>query len=230
MQAGLSRSIEIQRTTCTLSQLLPIHICTGSHVHGRQHYNAEDESEASQHCPQALPVQAEVHIVNKGECSAWDEIGLLQVLQCLCAQAEEVNSCHCQCMRFSGLLLLLTRPGQAVPQACPLLGNDWISHWLSVLLKLIFLIQTDPLEQARLPAQVICQFPRSALMHDFCVGQHLASTGASSFGQLPTKLCPCSYHMRQACPKHILTSYHAFSYNFIGTVLTIEAGKATWHE
>jgi len=178
----------------------------------KKHYDAEDDSEAGMHCDQALPVHAEVHIVDKGECSARDELGLPQVLQCLCAQAEEVNSCrcHCQCMHFSSLLLLLTRPRQSVPQTCLLLGTDWISHRLSVLLKLVFLIQTDPLEQAAFPAQVVCQLPRSALMQDFCMGQHLASTGASSFGQLPTKLCPCSYHMRQACPKHILTSYHVF--------------------
>ncbi len=118
----------------------------------KEHYNAKDDAE---HCDQALPVQAEVHIVGKGECSAWDELGLLQVLQCLCPQAEEVSSGHCQCMRFSSLLLLLTRPGQSVPQTRLLLGIDWISLRLSVLLELIFLIQTDPLEQAPLPAQVV---------------------------------------------------------------------------
>ena len=103
----------------------------------KKHYDAEDDSEAGMHCDQALPVHAEVHIVDKGECSARDELGLPQVLQCLCAQAEEVNSCrcHCQCMHFSSLLLLLTRPRQSVPQTCLLLGTDWISHRLSVLLK-----------------------------------------------------------------------------------------------
>ncbi len=168
----------------------------------KENYDAEDESEAGTNYPQALPVQAEVHIVGKGECSAQDELGLLQVLQCLCAQAEEVNSRHCQCMRFSSLLLLLTRPGQSVPQTCLLLGIDWSSHRLSVLLKLIFLIQTDPLEQAAFPAQVVCQLPRSALMQNFCMGQHLASTGASSFGQLPMKLMQLSHEtgMSQAHP------------------------------
>ena len=71
-------------------------------------YSVDDEFKGGMHCDQALPVQAEVHIVGKGECSVWNKLGLLQVLQCLCAQAESVDSLHCQCMRFSSLLLLLT--------------------------------------------------------------------------------------------------------------------------
>ena len=71
-------------------------------------YSADNEVKAGMYFDQALPVQAEVHAVGKGECSVWNELGLLQVLQCLCAQAESVDSLHCQCMRFSSLLLLLT--------------------------------------------------------------------------------------------------------------------------
>ncbi len=81
------------------------------HMVDKGQYSVYDGVKAGMPCDQALPVQAEVHIVGKGESSARDKLGLLQVLQCLRAQAESVDSLHCQCMHFSSLLPLLTRPG-----------------------------------------------------------------------------------------------------------------------
>lgn len=50
------------------------------HMVDKGQYSVYDGVKAGMPCDQALPVQAEVHIVGKGESSARDKLGLLQVL------------------------------------------------------------------------------------------------------------------------------------------------------